>query len=76
MNTVARGRQSVAGPIQVDIFAVRSFVPLLVDVLRTGSNLSVDNRGEKWGQVARAVDKWHNVPIPIPVLREALAVAA
>ena len=26
----------------------------------------VDNRGEKWGQVARAVDKWHNVRVPEP----------
>jgi hypothetical protein len=25
---------------------------------------AVDNRGEKWGQVARAVDKWHNVRAP------------
>jgi hypothetical protein len=24
----------------------------------------VDNCGEKWGQVAFAVDKWHNASIP------------
>ena len=25
---------------------------------------SVDNRGEKWGQVAHAVHKWHTAPAP------------
>lgn len=28
---------------------------------------NVDNRGEKWGQVARTVDKWHTMQAPDPV---------
>ena len=47
--------------------AARPASPRLLDWERSDPRLldsSVDNRGEKWGQVARAVDKWHNVRAP------------